>query len=70
MAIQRRTDRAAKPKKRGQSMTFLGALADQSAYTADNMDEGKLRDLNFKVHPDFYAKFNEGSARGVPRTPG
>ncbi|QIG75592.1 hypothetical protein EVC20_021 [Rhizobium phage RHph_Y2_17_1] len=48
--------KAAIPKK-PQPMKFLGALAEQPAFTADNMEEVKLRDLNFKVDPEFHTRF-------------
>ncbi|WP_276122701.1 hypothetical protein [Pararhizobium qamdonense] len=48
--------KAAVPKK-PQTMKFLGALAEQPTYVADNMESVKLRDLNFKVDPDFHTKF-------------
>ncbi len=48
--------KAAVPKK-PQPMKFLGSLGDQPVFTADNMEAVKLRDLNFKVDPEFHTKF-------------
>jgi hypothetical protein len=54
--------KAAVPRK-PQSMKFLGALAEQPTFVADNMEEVKLlRDLNFKVDPDFHARFKMTAA--------
>lgn len=48
--------------KKPQTMKFLGALEGAPAFTADNMDAVKLRDLNFKVDPEFHTKFKMTAA--------
>ncbi|TDW20434.1 hypothetical protein EV128_12564 [Rhizobium azibense] len=47
------------PKKPGKGgMQYLAALDTEKKVEADNMKgEVKLRDLNFKVDPDFHTKF-------------
>ncbi|QIG69053.1 hypothetical protein EVB78_019 [Rhizobium phage RHph_N1_15] len=46
------------PKQPAHSMKFLGSLGDEPKIeAADNMTEVKLRDLNFKVDPEFHTKF-------------
>ncbi|OCP21925.1 MULTISPECIES: hypothetical protein [unclassified Ensifer] len=49
-------------RKKPQAMKFLGALTEQPTFTANNMDEKTLRDLNFKVDPEFHARFKMTAA--------
>jgi predicted HicB family RNase H-like nuclease len=45
------------PKKPSNRMNYLGTLAEAPKLEADNMEAVKLRDLNFKVDPEFHTKF-------------
>ncbi|AGC36197.1 hypothetical protein B7L88_gp091 [Rhizobium phage RHEph10] len=47
-----------RPREQTGGMKFLGSLVDEPKIeAADNMEEVKLRDLNFKVDPEFHTRF-------------
>jgi predicted HicB family RNase H-like nuclease len=48
-----------KPRQQSGAMKYLGSLTEEPVKPADNMKkkDAVLRDLNFKVDPDFHTRF-------------